>query len=276
MHFSEADIDRLNAMAKRMRLTALDMALSAGQKGAHLGGSLSCIEIYAALYGAVLNLDVKNPSRNLRDRMIAGKEHARLAEFPAMAEAGLISREDLFSFEMNNGLLAGHPRNLNIGLEYSCCSLGMALPFAVGKAVLAKQQNSPYKIYVLLGDGECYEGSVWEAMMFAAHNKLDNLVIVIDRNMLSADGNTETVLALENLEDKLKSFGCDVMTVDGHNIGELLKSFSHKAEGKPYALIAKTVKGKGVSFMENKKEWHQNILTEELYKKAYEEVGGGE
>lgn len=265
-------IDKLKLMSKKMRLSALDMAFSAGERGAHISGSLSCIEIYAVLYGAILRYDLNNPMWDGRDRMIAGKEHARLAEFPAMAECGFFPKSELLKFEHNNSMLAGHPRNLSIGLEYSSCSMGTALSFAVGKAIYAKQNDKDYKVYVILGDGECDEGSVWEAVMCAAQFKLDNLVLIVDRNYLSVDGNTEELMAQRNMELKFKSFGWNSKTIDGHNIKELLETLKTVPKGKPYAIIAETIKGKGVSFIENKKEWHQAVLNEENYKLAYREV----
>lgn len=252
--FSKEKLEKTHKMCRRMRLAALDMALSAGSRGAHISGSLSCIEIYAVLYGLILQYDLKNPQWNGRDRMIAGKEHARLAEFPAMAEAGFFDKNELVEFEVNDGMLTGHPRNLHIGLEYSSCSLGMALPFAVGKAIYGKQKGDKYKVFVILGDAECGEGSIWEAVMVAAQYKLDNLVLIIDRNYLSVDGNTEDLMAQRDMESKLKAFGWLADTVDGHNIEELFTHLSLEHFDKPYALIAETVKGKGVSFMENGKE----------------------
>lgn len=272
MQYTETDIIKLKQMCKRMRLHALDMALTSGNRGAHVSGSLSCIEIYAVLYGAILRYDPNKPGDDSRDRMIAGKEHARLAEFPALAEAGFFPTEELLKFEEDNGILSGHPRKPEIGLEYSSCSLGMALSFAVGKAIYAKQTNKAFKTYVILGDAECDEGSVWEAVMTAAHLKLDNLVLIVDRNYLSVDGHTEELMAQGNMENKFKSFGWASVTIDGHNIQQLLESLSLPHPGQPLALIAETVKGKGVSFIENRKEWHQAVLNEEQYRLAYEEI----
>lgn len=271
-NLSQEKLKDIREMCKRMRLQALDMALSSGARGAHLSGSFSCTEIYAVLYGLVLKYDLNNPGWDERDRMIAGKEHARLAEFPAMAESGFFPVEELPHFEGDDSLLAGHPRNLNIGLEYSSCSLGMALSFAVGKAIYAKSSDKDYRIFVILGDAECHEGSIWEAIMSAAQYKLDNLVLIIDRNYLSVDGNTEELMAQRNMEEKLKSFGWFAETIDGHDVESLFAHLNKKHPDMPYAIIAETVKGKGVSFMENKKEWHQAVLNSEQYKLAYEEI----
>ena len=263
---------KLREMSKRMRLSALDMAYSSGTRGAHISGSLSCIEIYATLYGVVLRYDLSNKAWEDRDRMIVGKEHARLAEFSAMAECGFFPKEELLKFEQNDSLLAGHPRNLSVGLEYSSCSLGMALSYAVGKAIYAKQNNRPYKVYTILGDAECDEGSVWEAVMCAAQYKLDNMVLVVDRNYLSVDGCTEDLMAQFDMEAKFKDFGWNAVTIDGHDVHALLEALYFQSDSKPYVIIAKTIKGKGVSFMENKKEWHQAVLNEAQYHMAYNEI----
>lgn len=267
--------EELKAMCKRMRLHAMDMALAAGSRGAHISGSLSCIEIYAVLYGAILDYDLENPLWKDRDRFIAGKEHARLAEFPAKAEMGFFSIDILNSFEENDGLLVGHQLKKELGNEYGSMSLGMEMPFVVGKAVVAKQTQQKYHVYCLLGDAECEEGSVWESFISAAHYKLDNLTVIIDRNYMSVDGNTETLMAQLDMQMKMEAFGWESVTIDGHDIRQLIEALSYKPEGKPYAIIAKTIKGKGVSFMENNKSWHQSVLNECQYHQAVMEIQKG-
>lgn len=259
-------------MCKRMRLHAMDMALAAGNRGAHVSGSLSCIEIYAVLYGTILNYDLDAPLWNRRDRFIAGKEHARLAEFPARAEMGFYPVDVLNSYEQNDGLLVGHQLKKELGVEYGSMSLGMEMPFVVGKALIAKQTQQSYHIYCLLGDAECEEGSVWESFISAAHYGLDNLTVIIDRNYMSVDGNTEELMAQLDMQKKMEAFGWESVTIDGHDIHQLIEAMSHRPEGKPYAIIAKTIKGKGVSFIENNKSWHQAILSEQLYSQAVEEI----
>lgn len=267
--------EEIKAMCKRMRLHAMDMALSAGSRGAHVSGSLSCIEIYAVLYGAILNYDLDNPLWNDRDRFIAGKEHARLAEFPARAEMGFYPVEVLNSFEENDGLLVGHQLKREIGNEYGSMSLGMEMSFVVGKAIIAKQTQQKYHVYCLLGDAECEEGSVWESFISAAHYKLDNLTVIIDRNYMSVDGNTEELMAQLDMQKKMEAFGWESVTIDGHDIHQLVEALSHKPQGKPYAIVAKTVKGKGVSFIENNRSWHQSVLNENQYRQAVEEIQKG-
>lgn len=264
--------EEIKAMCKRMRLHAMNMALAAGNRGAHISGSLSCMEIYAVLYGAILNYDIDNHLWNDRDRFIAGKEHARLAEYPARAEMGFYPVDVLNTYEQNDGLLVGHQLKKELGIEYSSMSLGMEMSFAVGKAIVAKQTEQNYHIYCLLGDAECEEGPVWEAFIAAAHYKLDNLTVIIDRNRMSVDGNTEELMAQRDMQKKMEAFGFESVTIDGHDIHQLMEALSHKPKGKPYAIIAETTKGKGVSFIENNKSWHQTVLNEKQYHEAVEEI----
>lgn len=264
--------EEIKEMCKRMRLHAMDMALAAGNRGAHVSGSLSCMEIYAVLYGAILNYDIDNPLWSDRDRFIAGKEHARLAEYPARAEMGFYPADVLNSYEQNDGLLVGHQLKKELGVEYGSMSLGMEMSFAVGKAIIAKQMEQKYHIFCLLGDAECEEGPVWEAFIAAAHYKLDNLTVIIDRNRMSVDGNTEELMAQRDMQKKMEAFGFESVNVNGHDIHQLLDALKHKPEGKPYAIIAETTKGKGVSFIENNKSWHQAIMGEKLYHQAVEEL----
>ncbi len=264
--------EEIKALCKRMRLHAMDMALAAGNRGAHVSGSLSCIEIYAVLYGAILDYDPGNPLWEDRDRFIAGKEHARLAEYPVRAEMGFYPASVLNTYEENDGLLVGHQLRKELGVEYGSMSLGMEMSFAVGKALIGKQTGAPWRVFCLLGDAECEEGPVWEAFIPAAHYKLDNLTVIIDRNYMSVDGNTEELMAQLDMQKKMEAFGWESVTVEGHDIRQLTEALSHRPNGRPYAVIAKTVKGKGVSFIENKKTWHQNIMSEQLYRQAVEEL----
>ncbi len=269
------NIQDLAAMAKRMRLAALDMALASGNNGSHLGGSLSCIEILTVLYGAVLRFDVKHPFDADRDRFIPSKNHCVLAHIPALAEAGFIPYEEILEFQKDGGRLTGYPRRQEIGLEYSGGSLGMAVSAAIGIALNAREHSRDTNLYVLMGDGELNEGSVWEAFMSAAHYKLDHLTAIIDRNHLSYDGNTEDIMGIENLRDKFSSFGWHVSSCNGHDIPELSEAFSDTCKGRPHVIIADTIKGKGVSFMENRPEWHHHRLSRAEYEAAREEILGG-
>ena len=269
---SELEI-RLEEMAKRMRLRALRMALSAGENGAHLGPALSCIEIFSVLYGTIMKFDVVNPNWPERDRMMVSKAHCVLAYYTALAEVGFLTDTELDTFEQNGTFLAGHPAvDLAKGIEYSGGSLGQALSVSVGMAIDAKKKGRQNKVYVLLGDGECDEGSNWEAFMAAAHFELDNLVVVLDKNQLQYDGTTNEVMNLGDFAAKMKAFRWQITEVDGHNIGELLYAFAVQTVRQPHMIIANTVKGKGVSFMENRREWHHARLTPEQYELAIAEV----
>lgn len=272
---SEENIKRLTTMAGRMRLTGLDMALTSGNNGSHLGGSFSAVEILAVLYGEVLCYDIKKPLDPNRDRFIPSKNHCVLAHIPALVEAGYLSYEEALEFQKDGGRLTGYPQRQELGLEYSGGSLGMAISVGIGIAMSAKEKKRPTQVYVLLGDGELNEGSVWEAFMSAAHFKLDNLTAIIDRNHLSYDGDTEEVMALENLSEKMKSFNWFVSECNGHSIRDLLYAFSEHEAGKPHILIADTVKGKGISFIENKPEWHHHSITQKQYEQAKEELEKG-
>lgn len=272
VEYTAEDVNRLVEMSKRMRLDAVDMALASGTNGSHLGGSLSCIEILAVLYGKILRFDVDNPLDPRRDRFIPSKNHCVLAHIPALAEAGFIDREEILEFQKDGGRLTGYPQRKEIGLEYSGGSLGMAISVGTGIALSCKEHKRNNNIYILMGDGELNEGSIWEAFMSAAHYHLDNLTAIIDRNHLSYDGDTEDVMGLECLEDKLKSFNWHVSMCDGHDVESLLNAFFDICEGKPHVIVADTVKGKGVSFIENRREWHHHRLSQEEYETARQQI----
>lgn len=273
-------INAIQGMSRRMREHALRMAFSAGANGSHLGGGLSAIEIMATLYGGILRLDPLNPKWDERDRFILSKGHAVLAYYPALAEAGFFPIEDLKKFEVNGEFLPGHPvMNMEKGIEISSGSLGMGLSFGVGVALNGKMRNKSYHTYVLLGDGECNEGTVWEAAMAASHFHLSNLIVIIDRNNLQYDGTCAEIMNTDDLKAKWESFGWDVTEVDGHDISALYHTFIsciQSLEIKPHVVIAHTIKGKGVSFMENKKEWHHSILSQKQYEIAIAEIHKGE
>ncbi len=274
----EEVVRRIQDMARRMREHALKMALSAGSNGAHLGGGLSMIEIMATLYGGVLRLDPKNPSWNDRDRFILSKGHGVLAYYTALAEAGFFPADDLGKFEVNGEFLPGHPvMNQNKGIECSSGSLGMGLSLGIGIALAGKKRGKQYRTFVLMGDGECDEGSVWEAAMAASHFRLGNLVAIIDHNCLQYDGSCRDIMNLENFRAKWESFGWVVAEPDGHDIRQLLEAFSctGPADGKPHVVIARTRKGCGVSFMENNACWHHSRLSPEQYETALGELKGG-
>jgi transketolase len=263
-----ADMDRtvteLKARATRMRRRALGMAFGAGPLGAHIGPALSIMEICAVLYGAVMKLDPRDPSSPDRDRFLLSKGHGSLALYTALAEAGFFPVEELDTFETPESFLTGQPAmNLAKGIEISSGSLGLSLSLGVGIAIAGKKSGRSYRTYVLMGDGECNEGTVWEAAMSAAHFKLPNLVAIVDANGMQSDGPCASVLDMGSHEEKWRSFGWDAVRVDGHDVGALFQAFTAPRGGseRPLAVIASTVKGKGVSFMESNNEWHHNRLT---------------
>ncbi len=259
-------------MAYRMRLKALQMAHEAGKNGAHLGGGLSCIEILAALY-TFANVNPDNIKNREHDRILIGKAHCVLAYYAVLYEKGFLKDEDIGAFEQNGSDFPGHPlKNINYGIEYAGGSLGMALSVGIGMAYVAKQEKSNRRVYVLLGDGECEEGSVWEGVIFANHLGLNNLTVIVDRNQLQYDGTTEEIGGLTDFKKKFEIFGWNVEEIAGHDINALLGAFQNVDEIKPKMIIADTIKGKGVSFMENDKKWHHSILNDKQYEEAVAEV----
>lgn len=262
---SQENIERLKAMSKRMRKMALDMALTAGPKGAHIGGGFSCMEIMAVMYGEVLNLDPQDPYKLNRDRFLISKNHCTIAHFPALIEKGYLKEEELCTYSQNGSRLIGYPYNPEIGLEYSGGSLGMAISVGIGQAYSAKLKGQPQRVYVLMGDGELNEGSIWEAFMSGAQYKLGNLTALIDRNHLCYDGTTESVMAIDDLAAKMEAFNWNTISCNGHDIADLLKAFEKIRDDMPNIIIADTIKGKGLSFAEGRPEWHQKAITQEQY-----------
>lgn len=240
----------------------------------HIGGGLSLVDITATLYGAVMKLDPMNPEWKERDRFILSKGHGVLGYYPALAEVGYIPEADLLQFEKTDSYLLGHPvMNRKMGIEFSNGSLGMGLSLGIGVALAGKRRKQNYKVYVAMGDGECNEGSVWEAAMAAAHFKLDNLVAIIDRNKLQQTGTNQDIMNTGDMAAKWRSFGWDVGEVNGHHHGELYDAFTGpRAEGKPFALVAHTTKGKGLSFAENNNDWHHATLTQKHYQQGMSEI----
>lgn len=261
---------------KSMRKDMLKMTHVADKTGAHIGPALSLSEIMAVLYLKVMNINPKNITDEKRDRLILSKGHGVIAQYAALKQIDLLKDEDLNTFKQNNSRLSAHPTmNNDLGIEFSSGSLGQGLSQGVGVALTLKyKQNFTPKVYVILGDGECNEGTVWEAMSSASHYKLDNLIVIVDKNNIQYDDFTKNVLDFNSLKDKFCSFGAKVIEIDGHNPKEILDSLNEKHENKPLCIIANTIKGKGVSFMENQPKWHNNILTNELYEQAINEMEG--
>ena len=260
----------LKSHTLNMRKTALKMAFECGGS-AHLGGGLSCIEILAVLYGDIMNTADKNLPFDKKDKFILSKGHGVLGLYTALAEFGILPKELLATFQQDGSDLIAHPvMNVNLGLESSSGSLGQGISMAVGLALAAKKKNYFYKVFTICGNGECNEGSVWEATMSAVQFGLDNLIVIIDNNHMQSDGKSAEVMSASyHYFEMFKAAGCDTYEIDGHNISELLKVFHNPhAVSKPKVIVANTVKGKGVDFMEDNNDWHHNRLTEKQYQEA--------
>ncbi len=258
--------------AKKIRRRIVTMIHKAGS--GHPGGSLSCAEILTVLYARVLRHDAKDPQQEDRDRFILSKGHAAPALYAVLAEWGYFPEKELDLLRKTGSLMQGHPDRSIPGVEVSSGSLGQGLSIASGIALSAKIDARPFRTYVLMGDGECNEGQVWEAAMLASHYKLDNLVAVIDRNGLQIDGLTEKIMRLEPLSKKWAAFGWHVIEVDGHDVQEIGAAFATAVtvKGQPTVIIAHTFKGKGVSFMEWINAFHGRTLTEKELEQALKEL----
>jgi len=265
------NLNKIEKSALFMRKKILEISHNCGIS-AHLGGGLSMVEIMAVLYTHVLKIDNSNPHWPQRDRFILSKGHGVLGFYSALLVAKIIDEDEYSSFQTNESNLIAHPvMNLDLGIESSNGSLGQGLSMGIGIALGAKIKNKSFKTYILLGDGECDEGSVWEAVMLAPQLNLDNLVAIVDYNKLQSDGGK--VIDLSDLASKFEGFGWDTYNVDGHNIERLLEAFeAEHVNNKPKMIVANTIKGKGVSFMENDNAWHHNLLTKNKYEAALEEL----
>lgn len=260
--------------AHDIRREIIEASHDVGRQGVHIGSALSSADILSVLYADVLKYDSANPRSENRDYFILSKGHAYIGYYAALAKAGFFTNEDIKEqFMTDNGWLPVHPvKNLDKGIEFSGGSLGTGMPFSVGKAYALKLAGKPNKVYSLVGDGECDEGSIWEAFMSAAHLGLDNLTVVVDCNSLQQDGPTGEVLKAD-IADMARSCGWNVIEVDGHNHDALHQAFAKQQDnGLPKCIVAKTVKGKGVSFMENDNSWHHANMNEKQYNQAKEEL----
>lgn len=257
-------------LAKSIRINALRMVAKA--RASHIGSALSIADIVAVLYGGLLNIDPTFPRHADRDRFILSKGHACVAVYAVLAELGFFQIDDLNTYGDDYSPLMNHISHKVPGVEFSTGSLGHGLPFGVGKALFAKKNNFDWRVFVLLSDGELDEGSNWEAMMFAAHHNLGNLTAIIDYNKLQSLAGTQETLGLEPLVDKFRAFGAEVIEVDGHNHNEVVNAFQVSSFNRPKVVIAHTIKGKGVSFMENQILWHYRSPTEEQLKQAIQEI----
>ena len=266
-------IEALEKIANDIRIGIIEQVYQA-QSG-HPGGSLSCADILAVLYFNQMNIDPKKPNDPLRDRFVLSKGHCSPALYATLTRKGYFGEEALATFRKIDSNLQGHPdMNKVPGVDMTTGSLGQGLSAAVGMAIASKMDSAGCRIYCLLGDGEIEEGQVWEAAMAASKNKLDNLCAILDYNHLQIDGKVEDVAGLVDVQAKFESFGFKVINVDGHNIGQLIQAFSiaRHQKGMPSIIIANTIKGKGVSFMENEASWHGRAPSKEQYEQAMNEL----
>ena len=244
-------------------------------KSGHPGGSLSVADILTCLYFEEMHVDPQNPDMADRDRLVLSKGHAAPALYAVLAEKGYFPKEELKSLRALGSRLQGHPNmNDTPGVDMTSGSLGQGVSAAVGMALSAKLTGDSYRVYAVLGDGELEEGQVWEAMMFAGNKQLDNLVIVADSNGIQLDGTVEEINSPQPIDEKMKAFHIHPIVVDGHDFDQLHRAFedARTVKGQPTAIIAKTVKGKGVSYMENQVSWHGSAPNKEQYEKAMEEL----
>jgi transketolase len=267
------DFEKIKKMSSSMRKNMLDVSLYC-KTSVHMGGGLSLVEILSTLYGEVLKFDPKDPQWNERDRVILSKGHGVLPFYTVLYESGIINKEKYYTFQTNESDLIAHPiMKLSLGIESSNGSLGHGLSMGVGLALAFKKKKLPNKVYIIMGDGECNEGSVWEAAQSAAHYNLDNLIAVVDYNKIQSDGESDKVMKSGDLAKKWDSFGWKTIEADGHSVEELYNAYiDNSTPDKPKVIVAHTVKGKGVEFMEHNNDWHHNRLTENIYNQAIEQL----
>jgi transketolase len=261
---------KLRERAGIVRRDIVQMIHESGTAG-HYGGSLSCADILTCLYFHTLRHDPGNPLWDDRDRFVLSKGHAAPALYAVLAEAGYFSRDHLSTFKRMGSILQGHPdMKLTPGVEMSTGALGQGLSVSLGMALAGRLDRKGYHVYVLLGDGEIDEGSVWEAAMASSHYELDNLTAILDRNCLQISGSTEECMHLEPLAEKWRAFGWEALCIDGHEVAQILEALHRAAEvkGKPSIIIARTVKGKGIGFLENRPDSHSCTLSEEQYQQV--------
>lgn len=266
--------DEILSFSKSLKKKILKMAYVAGAHSSHFGGALSIVDIVSFLFCSHMKITKGDPLNMNRDRFILSKGHACLAYYAALCEVGFIKEKDLETFELDGSDLLGHPvMNRKLGIEFSNGSLGMGLSLAIGVAIALKKKKKDNKVFVILGDGESNEGSVWEASMAAVKFELDNIFLIVDKNNFQQTGSTNEIMQPNDLHDKWKSFGWNVESIDGHNIDEIADYFSKpKVLKKPNAIIMNTIKGKGFSFSENNNDWHHAVLSKKLYEEAINEL----
>ena len=270
---TDSDIKELENLSHQNRKNIVDMVYEA-QSG-HIGGSLSSCDILTVLFHKCMNFrpDMSSEAYKKRDRFILSKGHISPLYYSILSQLEFFPPEELKSFRKLGTRLQGHPTIMTPGVEMATGSLGQGLSFACGIAMALKLDKNPANVFVMLGDGELQEGNIWEAVMQAPHRKLNNLIAIVDRNRLQIDGNTEDVMALGDVSDKFRAFGWNVIEIDGHDFNQIYNSIEKaKQSSAPAVIVANTIKGKGVSFMENNPDWHGKAPKEEDYQKAVKEL----
>lgn len=256
----------IQGLAWKIRDDVLDMTYQAGVEGGHIGGAFSAAEILATLYGSELSVDSKKPIDSERDRFILSKGHISIAHYAVLKECGFLNQKDLNTFENNGSMFSTHElESLEHGIEVTSGSLGYGLSIGVGIALSARNKKQSYRTFILLGDGECNEGSVWEAAMAAAKYKLDNLIAIVDKNNQQLDGFTDEVMPICDIKQVFKGFGWNTIVINGHDVEAIQKAVKEKVDGKPTVIIAETIKCKGLPTIEGKTGWHHARITEEQY-----------
>ena len=266
------NIEKLKIIAREARINVVKMIYEAGS--GHPGGSLSCIEILVALYFVEMKINPKEPNNPERDRFVLSKGHAAPALYAVLSKRGYFPEEELLKLRKIGSILQGHPdMKKTPGVDMSSGSLGQGLSVANGMALAGKLDQKDYNVYVLLGDGELEEGQIWEAVMTAAHYKLDNLVVFVDYNRLQIDGNVVEIKSIKNLNERFGSFAWGTKTINGHNFPEIFEALKEAKESKtPYVIIANTVKGKGITYMENEVDWHGRVPSSQELDQALAEL----
>lgn len=271
---SDAEVKNLEKLCRENRKNILKMVYNA-QSG-HIGGAMSSVELLTVLYHKCMHICpkwTKSQDFNNRDRFVLSKGHASSILYSVLAQLGYFPKEELLTFRLFGSRLQGHPVPICPGIDVATGSLGQGLSIACGMAMGLRLDKNPAKVFCLMGDGELQEGSVWEAFMHCTHAKLDNIIAIIDRNRLQIDGCTENVKSLDNLADKIRAFNWDVIEIDGHDINAIYSAIERAKElNKPVAILANTVKGKGVSFMENNAGWHGKAPNKEDFERALAEL----
>ncbi|MBW6441564.1 transketolase [Patescibacteria group bacterium] len=270
---TKINTEDLYKISNKLKQTVIDMLLESGT--GHTAGSLGTAEIFSALYFEILNIDPKKPNKKDRDRFLLSNGHICPIWYATLSERGFFPKTELWKLRKINSKLQGHPKiNTLPGIENSSGSLGQGLSQAIGIALAAKMDGLSYRVYCMTGDGELNEGQIWEAAMFAPNKKLNNITWIIDRNNIQSDGNTEDIMPLENLKDKLESFNWYVIEIDGHNIEEIISAckMAKSITQRPTVIIAHTIPGEGVDFMENKYQWHGRVPTKKEAVEAKEKL----